>query len=219
MARKPKPFQCDEESLKQLTRLSKSRKAHPRLARRALMIIYLHKQIPIKDIAQALGERPNTVIMWRERFIKGGIEGLNDLKRSGKPVIYGEEFKQRVLQKLTEDPPEGYSHWDGPRLAEALNTSTYAIWRVLRNEKIKFPRRHNREKVESLKLQREQRQEKAKPQRVTADEDETQDSDNRANQTPTRTYSEENSRTVEAKLEPVSDLTDRSGEEKARVDR
>lgn len=146
MARKPKPFQCDEESLKQLTRLSKSRKAHPRLARRALMIIYLDKQIPIKDIAQALGERPNTVIMWRERFIKGGIEGLNDLKRSGKPVIYGEEFKQRVLQKLTEEPPPGFSHWDGPRLAEALNTSTYAIWRVLRNEKIKFPRRHNRDR-------------------------------------------------------------------------
>lgn len=144
MARKPKPFQVDEETLKQLSKLSKSRKAHPRLAKRALMIIYLHKQIPIKGIALALGERPNTVILWRERFIKGGIPGLEDLKRSGKPVIYGDEFREKVLKKLSEDPPPGYSHWDGPRLAQALNTSTYAIWRVLRAEKIKFPRKHTR---------------------------------------------------------------------------
>ena len=35
------------------------------------------------------------------------------------------------------------SHWDGPAVAEKLNASVYAVWRVLRREGIYLQRRRS----------------------------------------------------------------------------
>jgi transposase len=90
----------------------------------------------IKEIAKESNEFPNTVILWRDRFIKDGIKGLEDSKRSGKPVTYGDEFREQVLKTLETTPPNGLAHWDGPTLAQHLKTSQDAIWRLLKKEGI-----------------------------------------------------------------------------------
>lgn len=87
-----------------------------------------------------LGERPNTVILWRDRFAKSGLAGLADIKRSGKPVTYGEEFRKIVLETLAQSPPDGLAHWDGPTLAVKLDASVDAVWRLLRKEGIQLAR-------------------------------------------------------------------------------
>jgi hypothetical protein len=91
-------------------------------------------------MAIEINERPNTIIPGRDRFIKYGMEGLKDQRRSGKPITYGNEFKKLVLDKLTETPPDGLAHWDGPTLAKELSTSVYAIWRLLEKEGIHLVR-------------------------------------------------------------------------------
>jgi len=40
-----------------------------------------------------------------------------------------------VLATLEEPPPPGMSHWDGPAVAEKLDASVHAVWRVLRRIK------------------------------------------------------------------------------------
>ena len=46
-----------------------------------------------------------------------------------------------MLALLEEAPPPGMSHWEGPAIAEALDASVHAVWRVLRREGIYLQRR------------------------------------------------------------------------------
>ena len=110
------------------------------MVRRAKMILMCAEGHQIKDIAAKLGERPNTVILWRDRFIEQGIKGVNDIQRSGKPVTYGKEFRALVLNKLKENPPNGQVRWDGATLAAEINVSDDAVWRLLRKEGIQLSR-------------------------------------------------------------------------------
>jgi transposase len=90
-------------------------------------------------IASELGLRPHVVGCWRRRFADGGIEGLKDAPRSGKPPKYGEPLRNRLLSQL-EQPPAGMSGWDGASLAKALGVSDDAVWRALRKEGIQLQR-------------------------------------------------------------------------------
>ena len=72
-----------------------------------------------------------------------GLRGLGDQSRPGKPVKYDAAFRNRVLATLEEVPPPGMSHWDGPAVAEKLNASVYAVWRVLRGQGIYLQRRRS----------------------------------------------------------------------------
>jgi len=92
-----------------------------------------------KEIQRVAGElrvSVATVSKWRQRFSLWGLRGLRDEPRSGKPVRYGAAFRKQVLATLEEPPPPGLSHWDGPAVAEKLDASVHAVWRVLRREGI-----------------------------------------------------------------------------------
>ena len=84
----------------------------------------------IQQVARELAVSIPTVRKWRERFALWGLRGLRDRPRSGKPVRYDAAFRNRVLAVLEEPPPPGMSHWDGPAVAERLDASVHAVWRV-----------------------------------------------------------------------------------------
>jgi transposase len=94
-----------------------------------------------KEIAQSCGVSAPTVIRWKNRFIEKGILGLSDHDRSGRPPTYKDEFKQTVLKKLEQAPPEGFARWDGALLARELGYSKHAIWRLLREQRISLARK------------------------------------------------------------------------------
>jgi hypothetical protein len=72
------------------------------------------------------------------------VAGLKDEERSGKPNTYDEAAEKRVLSKLDDSPPEGYSQWNGKLLAEALgDISAHQVWRVLRKHQIGLQRRRS----------------------------------------------------------------------------
>ncbi len=72
------------------------------------------------------------------------MHGLGDAARPGKPPKYSKATDQRVLAKLDEPPPKGYSQWNGRLLAEALcNVSKDQVWRTLRRHKICLQRRRS----------------------------------------------------------------------------
>jgi len=140
MSRIAKKLICSDADIIALQKIISVQKSEQRLVRRARMVLMCAEGRQIKDIANELGERPNTVITWRNRFIGQGLKGLNDLKRSGKPKAYGDDFRNLVLNKLTEKPPNGLANWDGATLAIALNVSDDAVWRLLRKEGIQMAR-------------------------------------------------------------------------------
>lgn len=143
MARKATAITSTPEDIKKLERLISAHSTEQRIVRRAKMVLMCHEGRQIKDIAAELGERPNTVILWRDRYMKNGPDGLMDAHRSGRKVIYGEETRNAILKKLEQAPPNGLARWDGPTLSDALNISVDAIWRILRKEGIQLSRQRS----------------------------------------------------------------------------
>jgi transposase len=143
MARKAPQISCTLEDQKELERIVVSRTESKQIVERAQIILYCLSGKKVKEIASICSTRPNTVIKWRCRFAKKGIAGLNDSARSGAKPIYGADFRNRVLAQLEQPPPSGQVCWDGPAVAAALNSSTHAVWRVLRNEGICLQRQRS----------------------------------------------------------------------------
>lgn len=142
MPRKALKMNCTEEQLAELRKIVSSQKNEQRIVRRAKMVLMCAEGQRIKDIAKELNETEANVIKWRDRYIEGGkIDSLKDKPRSGKPITYGAEFRKKALDKLSEKPPHGLARWDGPALAEELDTSVSAIWRLMNKEGIQLSRK------------------------------------------------------------------------------
>ncbi|HPN31620.1 MAG TPA: IS630 family transposase [bacterium] len=136
MARKSKKIECTSEQLLKLKEIARSKKMEHQTVQRSKIILECIAGKLIKDIARKYNETETTIRNRRDNFITNGIQGLYDLPRSGAPKKYGEEFRNKILNKLEETPPYGLSHWDGSTLAKVLKTSADAIWRLLKKEGI-----------------------------------------------------------------------------------
>ena len=131
---------CAAETRAELVAISRSRAAEVRMVERARIVLACLDGKEIQQVAQQTGASIPTVSKWRRRFLEKGLAGLKDLPRSGKPPIFGAEFRDRVLALVEQAPPSGQSQRDGPAVAERLNASVHAVWRVLRREGIYLQR-------------------------------------------------------------------------------
>jgi transposase len=140
MPRYAPELKCSAEDKASLVAVTKSKTAEARAVERARIILACVEGKEIQQVARELGVSIPTVTKWRKRFALWGVRGLQDQARPGKPVTYDAAFRDRVLRLLEQPPPPGMSHWDGPAVAEKLNASVYAVWRVLRREGIYLQR-------------------------------------------------------------------------------
>ncbi len=134
---------CSEQQRAEIVDLASSQTEDARIVERAKMVLGCLDGKPMVRIASEMGVRPNTVIVWRKRFMQYGIAGLRDLPRSGKPALYGAEFRRQVLELLETPPPKGQDCWDGPSVAKRLKVSDDAVWRLLRKERICLSRQRS----------------------------------------------------------------------------
>ena len=87
-----------------------------------------------REIARELDTTPTTVSLWRGRFARQRLDGLEDLPRSGTPPIYSEATDKRIRAVLDRSPPKGFARWNGPLIAKALgDVDVQYVWRSLRN--------------------------------------------------------------------------------------
>ncbi len=90
-----------------------------------------------REIARELETTPTTVSLWRIRYAREGLDGLEDRLRSGTPPIYDEATDQRIRKVLDQPPPKGFARWNGPLIARALgDVDVQYVWRSLRKQKI-----------------------------------------------------------------------------------
>jgi transposase len=143
MPRHAPELECSAEDKASLVAISKSRIEEARLVERARIVLACLDGKEIQQVARELAVSIPTVTKWRRRFALWGLRGLGDQPRPGKPVRYGTAFRNRVLAVLEEPPAPGMSHWDGPAVAEKLDASVHAVWRVLRREGIYLQRRRS----------------------------------------------------------------------------
>lgn len=141
MSRIAVALSCGPEVMNELIRMSKSRSEEARMVERARIVLGCLAGKRNDIVAAELGVRPGTVGTWRKRFAEGGLAGLSDRPRPGKPPTYPADLKQRILRQLENSAPPGLASWDGGTLGQALGVSDDAVWRVLHKEGIQL-RRH-----------------------------------------------------------------------------
>jgi len=114
-----------------------------RLAHRARIILLAAEGKESLEIASLMRTRAARICKWRRRFAHQRLAGLQDAQRSGPPLQYDEKSSQRILAKLDETPPAGYSQWNGSLLAEHLKLPAHRVWEVLRRHRISLQRRRS----------------------------------------------------------------------------
>ena len=133
-----------DEERAELTAWVRQPTTEQRMAQRARMVLAAAAGTATKEIASHLSVRLATVSKWRSRFMGARLAGLADGPRTGKPVVYGEAAERRILARLDEPPPSGFTSWTGSLLAQALGDIPKAqVWRMLRGHGISLQRRRN----------------------------------------------------------------------------
>jgi transposase len=77
------------------------------------------------------------VSQWRQRFAEGGLGGLVDQPRSGRPRIYTNDARLRVVETACAATPPGETHWSVRNLAQATGVGRNTVHRILRENRLK----------------------------------------------------------------------------------
>lgn len=128
-----------------------------RVRTRAQMIYMLHNEKKVKEVAEMLLTTMTTVYTWHKRWREGGIAGLEEQERSGRPPVGGEEFKEKLEKVLQTEPSElgyGFNVWTIERLIEHMGkkTGVYVSEGTMhsRLEALKFVYRRPKHTIENL---------------------------------------------------------------------
>ena len=89
-----------------------------------------------KDIAAELGTGMKTVCLWRNRFAKSGLAGIEcDAPRGGRPSQSADTAAE-IVRVTTTEKPHAATHWSTRTLAKHLKVSrsmVHRVWQANRN--------------------------------------------------------------------------------------
>jgi transposase len=100
-------------------------------AQRARIVLLAAEGTTNTEIAQRVGVTRQTVVSWRARYVEGGLDGLGDVARPGRPRRLDHA---KVVAETLKAPPKklGVTHWSSRLLAARLgidNTTVARAWR------------------------------------------------------------------------------------------
>ncbi len=108
-------------------------------ALRARIVLLAADRRSTRSIARELGTMPRTVSLWRGRYAREGLAGLEERRRAGPKRKYTEETGRRILAVLERPPPAGFARWTGPLIAAQLgDVHVQLVWRFVRAQRIDF---------------------------------------------------------------------------------
>jgi transposase len=120
-----------DEDRAELTRWTRAPSLRAGLAQRARIVLLADEGVGTNEIVTRVGVSKPTVIAWKKRYAAGGIAGLGDRPKPGRPARVDEIAG--VLATL--QPPRdrlGVTHWSSRLLAEQLGISNVWVARIWR---------------------------------------------------------------------------------------
>jgi len=103
-----------------LERVVGAARSEQRMVQRARVVLLAAEGLANRRIAALVGLSEQKVAQWRNRFAERGVEGLADLPRSGRPLVYDHDKRLEVFKTACSPPPEGETHWTVRLLAETV---------------------------------------------------------------------------------------------------
>jgi len=116
---------------------ARSQTIERRMADRAKIILMSAEGKTFNEICLVLNTSPPVVNKWRKRFGKGGLNGLMDRARPGKPSSISAYTRAKVLELAKSKPEEPYSNWSQRRIAQQVGISQNSVTRILREADLK----------------------------------------------------------------------------------
>ena len=118
------------EQERELTRLVRSKRTSVRLTQRSQIVLLAAQGLQNKDIAQQMGIGRVQVARWRERYLEGGLQGIErDLPRGAPPVKVD---VTKLVEMTTQTTPEAATHWSTRTMGAAtMHITTSATARPL----------------------------------------------------------------------------------------
>lgn len=139
MSRQAIELKCSEEDRKELERIRRSQTESRRRVDRAKIILGCLGEETNAMVAERLKMRANTVSKWRQRVAKLGMAGLDDIPRSGRPMVHI-DLRTKVLKTLETAPPKGQAVWDGKAIAAAVGAKKSSVYAILQKNGIHLQR-------------------------------------------------------------------------------
>lgn len=98
-----------------------------RLGQRAKILLLLADGLTPKDISDQLQISAPVVFKWRKRYLEAGIEGLNDLPRSGQPRKLSTQKMKEILTLTTQHVPREATHWSVRLMAKYAAVTAWQV--------------------------------------------------------------------------------------------
>ena len=127
------PLALADGQREQLASISKSTSMPHGLIQRARIVLASAEGLSNKAVAGRVGVSEAAVGKWRRRFLEGGVEGLHDELRSGRPRTYSDERVAGLINRALREKPRNANAWSVRRMAEAegVSKSTVQRWFTL----------------------------------------------------------------------------------------
>jgi len=114
-----------------LAKWARGRSTPARRVLRAKIVLLAANGKLNKDIAAELGTGMKTVCLWRNRFAKAGLAGIErDAPRGGRPATKRAEIAAEIVRVTTTETPRAATHWSVRTLAAELGASPAMVHRV-----------------------------------------------------------------------------------------
>ncbi len=101
-----------------------------RLGQRAKILLLLADGLTPKDVSHQLQISAPVVFKWRKRYLEAGLEGLNDLPRSGQPRKLSTQKMEEILTLTTQRVPREATHWSVRLMAKYAAVTAWQVRQV-----------------------------------------------------------------------------------------
>jgi transposase len=121
----------------ELTEIAQSRSLPAGYVFRAKLILMLSEGRSYNEIKERLQTTAPTISRWKERFLAGGIDGLDTYHPGQPPTVLTSTLRAKILSTTRKKPTDGSTHWSCRKLAQALGVSKDAVHRVWKEAGLK----------------------------------------------------------------------------------
>lgn len=130
MANHVRPITVGPADRKELERLARALSIPAGLSRRARAVLLMAEGLSGMEIAQRTGYTWVQVSRIRRRYAEGGVAGLHDRPRAGRPTTINARKRARVIALTLKPPRPGHTHWTTRDLARQVAVSHATVHRI-----------------------------------------------------------------------------------------
>jgi transposase len=133
MANHVRPIVVTEADRRELERLQRASSTRAGLSRRARAVLLMAQGRSGVEIAERIGYTVIQVSRIRRRFAEGGLAGLQDRPKSGRPPTVTARKRAQIVALTLKRPGPGLTHWtsrDLARKAGVSHTTVHRIWQA-----------------------------------------------------------------------------------------